>query len=337
MRYTLASQTPLHPMSFYSYSLLNPAALWSTCAAAWLAACVPAFSHGFAGDRFFPETITTDDPFAASEMSLPTFSAIRQPGQPPFKDFDLSTDISVLVLPRTALTIGDGYSIQKAVNQNARTGFDTASLNVLYEFFENDKHEAITSLGLTWDIGGSGRKSLGNPSFSTWTPTFYFGKGFGDLPDNLPFLRPFAITGTLGLSIPTRVANESIAVDPVTGQKTVSVDHNPDTLQWGLALEYSLIYLQQHVKDIGLKAPFDHLIPLVEFSMSTPLNRGVNELTTGTINPGVIWSGQYYQVGVEAIIPINGHTGHNVGVIAQVLFYLDDVLPRIFSKPLFGR
>jgi hypothetical protein len=94
---------------------------------------------------------------------------------------------------------------------------------------------------------------------------------------------------------PLQVRNESIAIDPVTGQKTVSVDHNPNTLQWGLALEYSLIYLQQHVKDIGLKAPFNHLIPLVEFSMSTPLNRGVNELTTGTINPGVIWSGQYYQ------------------------------------------
>jgi hypothetical protein len=310
-------------MSFYSYSLLNPAALWSACAAAWLAACVPAFSHGFAGDRFFPATITTDDPFAASEMSLPTFSAIRQPGQPPFKDFDLSTDISVLVLPRTALTIGDGYSIQKAANQNARTGFDTASLNVLYEFFENDKHEAITSLGLTWDIGGSGRKSLGNPSFSTWTPTFYFGKGFGDLPDSLPFLRPFAITGTLGLGIPSSSGTQS--------------SPNPDTLQWGLALEYSLIYLQEHVKDVGLKAPFERLIPLVEFAMSTPLNRGVNELTTGTINPGVIWSGQYYQVGIEAMIPVNNHTGHNVGVIAQVHFYLDDLLPRIFSKPLFGK
>jgi hypothetical protein len=35
------------------------------------------------------------------------------------------------------------------------------------------------------------------------------------------------------------VRNESIAVDPVTGQKTISVDHNPDTLRWGLALEYN--------------------------------------------------------------------------------------------------
>jgi hypothetical protein len=142
-------------------------------------------------------------------LSLPTFSEIRLPGPPPVKVFDMSTDLSVLVLPRVALTIGDGYSIQKAANQNARTGFDTAALHGLYEFFENDKHEAITSIGLIWNIGGSGRKSLGNPSFSTWTPTFYFGKGFGDLPDSLPFLRPFAITGTLGLGIPSSSGTQS--------------------------------------------------------------------------------------------------------------------------------
>jgi hypothetical protein len=308
---------------FKSPSVFRGAVLFSVSIITLVAGPTPAFSHGFAGDRFFPATITTDDPFAASEMSLPTFSEIRQPGPPPVKVFDISADLSVLVLPRTALTIGDGYSIQKVANQTAQTGFDTATLNGLYEFFENDKHEAIASIGLTWDIGGSGRKSLGNPSFSSWTPTFYFGKGFGDLPDSLPFLRPFAITGTLGLGIPSSSGTQS--------------NPNPDILQWGLALEYSLIYLQEHVKDVGLKAPFDRLIPLVEFSMSTPLNRGVNELTTGTVNPGVIWSGQYYQVGVEAMIPVNNHTGHNVGVIAQVHFYLDDLLPRIFGKPLFGR
>src|SRR5208337_1735280 len=257
-----------------NHSAFRGAVLFSVSILTFVAVPLTAFSHGFAGDRFFPATLTTDDPFAASEMSLYTFSEIRQPGQPPFKDFD------------------------------------------------NDKHETITSIGLTWDIGGSGRKSLGNPSFSTWTPTFYFGKGFGDLPDSLPFLRPFAITGTLGLGIPSSSGTQS--------------DPNPDTLQWGLALEYSLIYLQQHVKDIGLKAPFDRLIPLVEFPLSTPLNRGVDTLTTGTANPGVIWSGQFFQIGIEAMIPINNHSGHNVGVIAQIHLYLDDILPKIFSKPLFG-
>jgi hypothetical protein len=30
-----------------------------------------ALAHGFAGERFFPATILTDDPFVADEMSLP--------------------------------------------------------------------------------------------------------------------------------------------------------------------------------------------------------------------------------------------------------------------------
>ena len=296
---------------------------------------LPAFAHGFAGDRFFPATISTDDPFAASELSFPTITAIRQPGSPSTKNVDLSADVSVLIFPRTALSIGDGFQIQKAPNQRALTGFDNAELNLLYEFFENDKHEVITSIGVIWGIGGTGRRSLGADSFSTFTPTFYFGKGFGDLPDTLPLLRPLALTGTLGLAIPTRAGNRNVSADPSTGRETVSVDPNPTTLEWGLALEYSLIYLQEHVKDVGLKAPIDRLIPLVEFAMQTPLNRGAGGLTTGTINPGVIWSGQYFQVGVEAVIPVNHHTGNNPGIIAQLHFYLDDIFPKIFSKPLF--
>ena len=135
-------------------------------------------------------------------------------------------------------------------------------------------------------------------------------------------LRPFGLTGQVGVSFPTR--------------SKVGDNRVPNNLEWGLALEYSLIYLQSRVKDIGLRAPLDRLIPLVEFPMESPLNRGRTP-TTGTINPGVIWSGKYFQVGVEAVIPINRHTGNNVGVLAQLHFYLDDLFPRIFGKPLLGR
>ena len=37
------------------------------------------FSHGFAGKRFFPATLSTDDPFVADELSLPTISSIVTP------------------------------------------------------------------------------------------------------------------------------------------------------------------------------------------------------------------------------------------------------------------
>src|SRR5260370_30698169 len=39
-------------------------------------------AHGFAGERFFPDTISTDDPFVADELSLPTFHSIRLPVAP---------------------------------------------------------------------------------------------------------------------------------------------------------------------------------------------------------------------------------------------------------------
>jgi methionine-rich copper-binding protein CopC len=50
----------------------------------------------------------------------------------------------------------------------------------------------------------------------------------------------------------------------------------------------------------------------------------------------VIWVGNYFQVGIEAIIPVNRQTGSGVGVIAQLHLYLDDIDPRGIGRPIFG-
>ena len=100
---------------------------------------------------------------------------------------------------------------------------------------------------------------------------------------------------------------------------------HPDVLEWGFALEYSVIYLQSQVQDMHLPAPIDRLVPLVEFALETPLNRGARGQTTGTINPGVIWAGKYFQIGAEAVIPINSRTGNDVGFVA---LHLTALLPR---------
>ena len=59
------------------------------------------------------------------------------------------------------------------------------------------------------------------------------------------------------------------------------------------------------------------MIPLVEFSFDSPENRDGGE-TTGTINPGVLYETKYFQIGAEAIIPVNNATGHDVGAIIQI-------------------
>src|SRR5438270_5778941 len=44
------------------------------CASLTLSSATSVFAHGFAGARFFPATLATDDPFVADEWSFPTIS-----------------------------------------------------------------------------------------------------------------------------------------------------------------------------------------------------------------------------------------------------------------------
>ncbi|MEO6846898.1 MAG: hypothetical protein ABI443_05530 [Chthoniobacterales bacterium] len=291
-------------------------------------------AHGYAGERFFPATLTTDDPFVADELSLPTFSTIVTPDGGGTRETEFSIDIAKEIFPHFGVEIGESMITTKTVGEKAQTGLGNMEIGAKYQFVTNAKHELIVSAGFDAEIGGTGTLRAGADSFSTWTPTLYFGKGMGDLPNCVSFLKPFAVTGTIGMALPSRGYNQSIDVEG--GEGELDVEANSDTMQYGFALQYSLIYLQQHVKDLGIREPFNRLIPLVEFNFEQPLDRGNQGLVTGTINPGILWSGKSFQLGIEAIIPMNSRTGNNVGVIAQVHFYLDDLLPAVFGHPIFG-
>ncbi len=295
-----------------------------------------AHAHGFAGDRFFPATLTTDDPFVAAEMSLPTISAITTPDDGGTRETSISFDIAMKITPNFGIEVGESFTKLEPPEGRSLTGFENLEIGAKYQLLVSDRHEAIVSVGFDAEIGGTGRKLIGSDSFTTWTPALFFGKGLGDLPDSLSLLKPFAITGLVGVAIPSSARSVTFSHDPDTGEKSMDIEEHPNSLEWGFALEYSLIYLQSHVKDVGLRTPFDRLIPLVEFSFETPLDRGQRGQTTGTINPGLIWSGQYCQLGAEAMIPINSRTGSNVGFIVQLHFYLDDLFPRSLGRTLFG-
>jgi hypothetical protein len=130
------------------------------------------------------------------------------------------------------------------------------------------------------------------------------------------------VTGVLGLALPVR--------------------EDPRVFQWGLTFQYNLQYLQSYVRDIGLPAPFNRMIPIVELPMQTSV-QGASR-TTGTVNPGIIWFGRYIQLGLEAVIPIHGNTidleseprQGSVGLLGQVHFYLDDIWPEVFTWTPFS-
>jgi hypothetical protein len=277
-----------------------------------------AFGHGYVGDRLFPPTITTDDPFAVDELSL-NMTYFEQPGgdnEPATDQLSAGFEFVKEIFPRFAIGVSDAYFRNHTLGTGNQYGWDNVGVTVKYELWHNDPHEAIVSIGLDTDIGGSGSKTIADPT-TVFTPTLFFGKGFGDLPDSASLLKPLAVTGTVGQTFPTDA-------------------RVPNALNWGLAVEYSLPYLQNNVRDVGLPRPIARMVPLCEFAFESPENRG-GGVTTGTINPGVLFETRMLQIGVEALIPVNNASGDNVGVTVQLQIFIDDLLPSVFGHPIFGK
>jgi hypothetical protein len=290
---------------------------------------VPALSwaHGFAGQRFFPTTFQVEDPFVSDEFSV-LFGHIKEPEG---KTTEVEVEYSKRIFPNLGLSIGDAYIHREFEEGGSASGFGNLELGLKYQFLTNAPHETILSLGAGVELGGTGSKSVGAESFSVISPALFFGKGFGDLPQSVGFLRPFAVTGVVGPNFPTRSGNASL--DPDTSE--VEVERNPTTLTWAFSVQYSLIYLQSFVKDIGLGAPFSRMILVTEFPMETCMSAECKGKITGTVNPGILWAGKSFQLGVAAQIPVNSRTGKNVGVLGLLHFFIDDLFPNSLGRPLF--
>ncbi|MBB5467989.1 hypothetical protein OKW30_002493 [Paraburkholderia sp. Clong3] len=279
----------------------------SFAATALLLASSPAAAHAIAGDRVFPSTLAVDDPGVGDEANF-EYGHLRVPGDNGDQSINtFSFEYDKLITSRLALSVDGAYVMQ---NNPTAHGFDNFGVGLKYLLYVNAPHEFMTSVGVHAELGGTGSHAIAN-SFSTISPTIYVGKGMGDLPDSLAYLRPVAITAEAGPSLTTGA-----------GQ--------PNSFDYGFTVQYSLPYLQQQVHDFGLPQPLSNIVPIVEF----PLSRSQGQ-TTGTINPGFIWINRYGQFGVEAQIPINSASGSHVGILVQAHLFFDDIAPKTLGKPLF--
>ena len=242
-------------------------------------------------------------------------------------ELDISGEISKRITEDFGISIGDGWTQIRQPGSPTIAGFGNLDTAFQYQLLKEPTHETAILLGLVVEWGGTGAVHSGIATpYTVLTPTFYFGKGFGDLPEEAGWLRAFAVTGQVGYQIPTQSFD------------LVQSTFIPQVLAWSGSMQYSMPYLKSEIQDLQLPDFINHLIPIVEFQMSTPVanNFGNSFLTTGTINPGVIWVGSYFQVGLEAQLPVNGASGHGVGVLGQLHLYLDDVFPTTIGRPLLG-
>ena len=297
--------------------------------------------HEIVGNRFFPATLTIDDPGVNDELAFPTVSSFKTGDDPSFRQRDISGEFSKRITEAFAVSFGSTYSHLSppgGLTGMGANGFQNLETTFKYRVFKDPAHEFVMSVGLSVEWGGTGAQSVGADPFNTYTPTVYFGKGFGDLPDTLSWIRPVAVTGQIGYAIPGRRSTTTFGIDPDSGDPTIDTEFHPRVLNWGGSIQYSMPYLKSAVVDLGLPDFVNRLVPLVEATFQTPVSNTFTSgtATTGTINPGLIWVGNTFQVGIEALIPINRQSGTNVGVIAQLHFYLDDIDPHGIGRPIFG-
>src|ERR1700682_841610 len=288
-------------------------------------------SAAYVGDRFFPSTLATTVPTAADFYNPPYF--VKLPDTATTRETDVPSTYSRLVTRDLSVFFTETFRILDDANRGTRSGFDNLVIGAQYQLYTNPEHQFVFTVGGTAAIGGTGAPGIAS-SVSTLTPTLYMGKGFGDLPDSMAWLRPLTISATAAVAVPTDSTSLTTTTLP-SGATTLSETINPKILQLGLALEYSLVTNQYTGPNrTGTRYP-EGWVPLIEFTTATPLNGPLVGRTTGTINPGIIWVDRYLQVGVEAIIPMEAHSGRDLGVRAQAHLYLSEIFPDL--KPLFGK
>lgn len=273
----------------------------------------PVVAHGYAGSRFFPATPSIEDPAVADEFSLPTVTRFGE-------ETSLSGEFSKRITRTFGVSV-EGEWINSSESGSQESGFGNLETAARWQFLTSAKHEAILTTGLAVEWGGTGSARVGAEETTYIVPSLAFGKGFGDLPNEAAWLRPFAITGIIGYERPVHDRDEL-------------GDLVPTAVGGGLALQYSLPYRNASVKATSLPAWANRIIPIVEFTFDDPVRNAGEERFSATIRPGLLYVGRRFQLGAEAIIPANSEAGDRVGFLFQLHFFVDDIFPKTLGRPL---
>lgn len=275
------------------------------------------WAHGIVGKRFFPASILVEDPFPADELALAVESISEEHGD----ELAVEAEFQKRITDRLSLSVEGEYE-RLDEDHGTHKGFNNPEFGLTYSVFRSPEHEWIASVGLGISPGGVGDEEIGADEMTRITPSFLFGKGLGDLPEGMALMSPLAVTGRLGLEAPWGRSDRA--------------EELGTTLSMGLVIEYSIPYLQSFVRDVGIPRPFNRLVPIIEITMDRSLSGPEAHKATGFWAPGLLWAGKSVELGLELLIPMNDRTADGIGFVGLVHFFLDDLSPGVFGRPLFS-
>jgi hypothetical protein len=277
-------------------------------------ATAEAHAHGVVGQRSFIEPFVTEDVNPKNEF------VIARPEWDRSHDgraFSLGFGLEKKLADRFSITLDSEWDSigPAAADEPATTGFNNLGITLKYAFFISPEHEAIVSAALE-SAAPTGSLDVSAEQDWSFKPFLLYGKGFGDLPEPLDYLRPFAVQGDAGPEVSTDRANTMIFAYDIT-------------------IEYSIPYLQAGVRDMGLRWPLSDLLPVVEFNFNNGLRGDEAGSFTAIVTPGIVYMDRYVELGVAGRFPLNGDANDllGYGVIGIVDLFLDDIFPVTRWQP----
>jgi hypothetical protein len=271
---------------------------------------VAAAAYTAVGDRVFPATILLPQAAPGDDLYV-TPSTLPVPGG---NATNLTATLDKLLTERLGIGIQDGYNWLGRDNASTLVGWQNLLAYVKYEAILDPPHEFLFSIGAAHEFGGTGTRRVGAPeNGATLVPTTFFAKGLGDLP--IGYFRPLGLQGFATYQLSSGAPR-------------------PDNVLAGLAVEYSIPYLQSKVGAFDLPDLLRGMTPIVETLVVTPTRNRGGSTTAVIVAPGVAYSGQGWQFAIEARVPANSAAGSGVGVLAQFSLSLDYFFPDSIGRPL---
>jgi hypothetical protein len=295
-----------------------------------------ALAHAVCGSRVYPVTLTLDDPGVADELTIPQITATRAAadgGPGPSHDTNIAFEYDKRVTEDFGFGFNDDYSVNQQNHAKTESGWDDLSVTGKWAKCLDPDADFQLGFGIVREFGRTGTSHIGADEYGNTAPTVYLGKGLDGIP--VPMLQPLQFTGELSYALADREFKQYSATAPETGVVTTR-DNNGYANAWAgaFSVQYSIPYLQNQIKDFGLPEPLAHLIPVAEFTWTSTAASHGGDPTSWTLAPGFIYLRSWYQVGIEALIPLDKAAGTNVGVIVQFHVFLDDLYPHGIGAPL---
>jgi len=282
-----------------------------------LAHAPKAWAHGVVGDYVFLEPLITQDPTPANELDILQPSWVRSSDA---NTYGIGFSMEKILylddedMPRFSVGGGSNWSHISPFLGRSIEGFDDLTLFGKYAFYYSLKHEFMLTIAAQLQLP-TGNPDIEAQNHTSLGPVFLWEKGMGDLP-NLPalkYLRPFGIQSDFGYV-------------PALGGHT-SHDMFADAV-----IEYSLPYLSNNVRDIGLKWPLRNLFLFNEINYDQLITGPPGQtFPTMLATPGIAYVSYHFELALGTQFALNNASipGTHAAVLGLLDIFYDSIIPHI--------